>query len=175
MKIQVSLSAPGLHINRDMYKQALDSKHAGTVIMSPEDFLRLTTRGARDIQVIMDEAKTLEEYNAYTKSGKSIYLPWLYVTLDGMQYKDTSPSLKVGAVVGHEGRHRAAALIKAGQRKMAVSLRLYVGGIERRYRYGEGVEPFSKESWTREDLPKYVYGEFSSERVALNVASFKPY
>lgn len=56
---------------------------------------------------------------------------------------------------------------------MLVGLRLYVKGIERRYRYLPE-DPWGKTPWAQKDLPEILYGESNPNRkVRINRNSFK--
>jgi hypothetical protein len=176
MKIRISLSKPGLFLNKENFRQARGNKHAGMIIMDPEDFLQLTVTNQRVYNLIMSDARTLAEYNQHTKTGQGIHPPWLYISLDGYEYRDEKPTLKPGQVCGHEGRHRAAALIKEGITKMPVSLRLYVKGIERQCKPTPDDPWGHKNKWTRADIPSVFYGQFNQHTKAkINVATFKAY
>lgn len=62
--------------------------------MDPRDFLILTTDSGQEERIFRD-SRTLKEYNDYTRSGKAIRMPWLYVTLDGIVYPHNSPMVKL--------------------------------------------------------------------------------
>lgn len=175
MKIQISLSKPGLFLNKENFRQARGNKHAGMIVMDPEDFLLLCVTNQRELNMIMASSRTLVEYNDWIKSGKAIHAPWLYITLDGVEYKETEPRLGIGRIVGHEGRHRAAALIKSGVKKMPVSIRLHVKGIERQYKPTEE-DPWGKQKWGKADIPSTLYGQFNEHFSAhIDTNTFKPY
>lgn len=77
-------------------------------VMQPSDFLRLTTDGDEHLAKIhKDEFTDLQTYAADTdeKYGKSKYnMPFLFIEHE------------TGRVTGHEGRHRAAMVERAGGR-----------------------------------------------------------
>lgn len=77
-------------------------------VMQPSDFLRLTTDGEEHLAKIhKDEFTDLQTYAADTdeKYGKSKYnMPFLFIEFE------------TGRVTGHEGRHRAAMVERAGGR-----------------------------------------------------------
>ena len=77
-------------------------------VMQPSDFLRLTTDGDEHLAKIhKDEFTDLQTYAADTdeKYGKSKYnMPFLFIEFE------------TGRVTGHEGRHRAAMVERAGGR-----------------------------------------------------------
>lgn len=171
MKILISISK-GLKLIKENYRQAKGNKHAGTLVIDPNDFLILTTRTNKGIAEIMEEAKTLEEYNKFAKNGETILMPWLEVSMDGRDLYNER-DIKVGQIIGHEGRHRAAALIKAGVNKMPISVRLYVKGIEKQFK-PTAENPWGTDPWTKDDLPKTLYGEFTPSRsVNINTSTFK--
>ena len=172
MKINVSISE-GLRLDKENIRQAKGNKHAGTIIIDPMDFLRLTTPGDSYIKEILDESLTLKEYNDFSRNGSSIHMPWLDVSVDGIdRYRDW---IKRGSVIGHEGRHRAAALINKGINKIPISVCLYRKGKAERYKTTDD-DPWSKNPWTRNDIPKVLYGEFDEHRTAkIDVNTFKPF
>ena len=170
MKICIS---KGLRLDKENYRQAKGNKQAGTLIINPSDFLKLTTYTDDGIDEIMKDSKTLEEYNEFTKAGKSILMPWLDISLDGKKYG--GDVVKVGQVIGHEGRHRAAALVKACVSRMPISLRLHLNGIEKRFK-PTAEDPWAKNEFTSQDLPSTFYGEFNSSRkVKVNTNTFKAF
>lgn len=172
MKILISLSK-GLKLIKENYRQAKGNKNAGTLVIDPYKFLELTTRDSSDVYSIMDDAKTLEEYNQYVKDGSSYLMPWLEISTDGIsRYKEPC---KVGQVVGHEGRHRAAALIKAGIKKMPISVKLYRRGFAERF-HTTDENPWGEDKWKSEDLPKILYGEFNQNHSAkIDTQTFKAF
>ena len=89
-----------LVVSEDQFRRAQDNKAAGFVAMKPRDFLRLTTNYSVYDQII-NTARTLDEYNAWTAAGRILLPPTLKV------------DVKTGRVLSHEGRHRAAALARA--------------------------------------------------------------
>ncbi len=134
----------GLKLSPEMYRQARGNKHHVVVSMRPEDFLKLTTRDDDYVDRIKNQCKKLDEYNQWTERGESILMPFLYVDSES------------GQITGHEGRHRAAALICAGSNEMPVSIR--IGGSEKhkeKYGYFEATYDMKFE-----DLPEYIRGEY---------------
>ncbi len=137
--------------------------------MKPEDFLMLTTQNADERKEIMRTAQHIEQYNQYAKNRESIHLPWLDVSLDG---KLNKKRFKVGRIIGHEGRHRAAALIKAGLSTMVVLL------VARQQGYPEYKKASKPGGWRdtfleASDFPETVYGQFNNKPVKLNLSTFK--
>lgn len=85
----------------DQVLQAIDS-HAGAFVdMAPVDFLRLTTTDEDHIRKVQSEAHDLAKYEKHMAEGKCEIHPFLRI--------DTQS----GRVVGHDGRHRAAAILSA--------------------------------------------------------------
>lgn len=103
-------TAHSINVTPDMMEYSRDMKDIGYVIMRCEDFLKLTTKayGAYSIDWFMEEVKPASEYGIRNKHTPSI----------GILMKD-------GKVVEHEGRHRAASLIKDGIETMPVSIRVF--------------------------------------------------
>jgi len=85
--------------------QARSNKFNILVEMTPMEFLRLTTVDDAQIAEIIDDAKPLSTYNEAAASGRNI-IP-CFLTLDIASGK--------AKVTGHEGRHRAGALLNAGE------------------------------------------------------------
>jgi hypothetical protein len=136
---------------------ALDMKVNAVVKMHPEDFLWLTTTSEEHQEKIYDEAQPLSKYNEYVAAGQNLIPPVLYINASNGLYR--------GAVVGHEGRHRASALLKNGEHEMDVSLILRGVGDTSHSRegsFGGGLYP-SRQS-TILDLPDVLYGEFEGSR-----------
>lgn len=85
----------------DQVLQAIDS-HAGAFVdMAPVDFLRLTTLDEDHIRKVQSEAHDLAKYEKHMESGKCEVHPFLRI------------DVKSGQVVGHDGRHRAAAILSS--------------------------------------------------------------
>lgn len=81
--------------------------------MRPRDFLLLTTDTDEHMKDIMDDAETLDKYNSFDNDC-DIYLDIL-----------VNKTGKIGKVINHEGRHRSAAVLAAGENKLEVSIRFY--------------------------------------------------
>lgn len=126
------VAAKELNINEQQKQMIIDEKGIGTIEMSPLDFLRLTTPNKAYIDQILNDSKSLEFYNS--SKAKSYVHPFLNF------------DRKTGKIEGHEGRHRAAAVHKAGGHKFVVALFPRPG-----HRYNKLSE-----------LPTTLKGEFSS-------------
>lgn len=103
-----------LLVTQTMLDIAKDNKAIGVYMMSPKDFLGLTVDRPLNqwIQEEKDDTFTVAEYNKFTQAGKTIIMPFLDVDID------------TGKVLGHEGRHRAAALLADGETSMPVAITL---------------------------------------------------
>lgn len=116
-------------------------------VMSPEDFIRLTTHGQAEYdKIFSDEFSQAGEFNAGTGAYNfnGYYAPFLDVDAE------------TGRVSGHEGRHRAAMIAQSGGDKFPVMIKLYQG--ERYYIIGKKVyvdgpddEPFEIEMSSYEE------------------------
>jgi len=137
-KVLSEAPKPWLRQTDTMRRQAKGLKSQVIVEMSPEEFLLMTTSSQSQRRDIMNNAKSLQDYNRWAKAGDdddfnkrinqgktsddddyvwgSIHMPWLTIKL--------SDGGKHGKVVGHEGRHRAAALINSGVDKIQVALQM---------------------------------------------------
>lgn len=85
----------------DQVLQAIDSHTGAFVDMMPVDFLRLTTVDEDHVRKVQSEAHSIDKYEKHMAEGKCEIHPFLRI--------DT----KSGQVVGHDGRHRAAAILSA--------------------------------------------------------------
>jgi len=105
-----------LEVNDFQMKVANSNKFHALVHMHPQKFLQMTTKDAAHMKQIMDDAQPLHKYNEYTRTGSTYNAPSLKI--------DKHPDLRgFHKVVSHEGRHRAAALLKAGHTTMPVFIK----------------------------------------------------
>ena len=72
-----------------------------------------------------------------------------------------------GKIYGHEGRHRAAALICAGSNEMPVSIKIR-DSEKHKEKYGYFEAAYDMKF---EDLPEYIHGEFG--RGIINKSSLR--
>lgn len=154
---------PGLTITQEHIRQMRGNKCNGYILMDPRDFLDLTTSSSAEERMIKMEAKSLDEYNEFSRVGQNILPPWLDIE---------TQKPPIGKVIGHEGRHRAAALIKEGIYKMPVFLvkrenhssiwRKNVSDKYGEYRYVD-----------QTDFPQYALGEYLPYRVELDLKTWK--
>lgn len=154
-----------------MFQQAKSMKASFIVKMPPEDFLKLTST-TEYIEQIKKDALSLYQYNRFAKMGDnpeyakfvnrnvtnkdekvfgSIIGPFLIIDIskDGF-----------ARVIGHEGRHRAAALIAQGTKKIPVAIKLRVPYEYVPKRHPEHRGMFSEYALTSDDLPSFVTGQF---------------
>lgn len=129
-------------VSETQKKWVIRAKGVAVYPMDPNDFLKLTTRNQADIDPIMDKAKSIEFYNSKAKEGGITVHPFVDVIAE------------TGKVKAHEGRHRAAALIKEGIDIFQVAIL---------------VRPEYKH-WEIEDLPTTLYGQYNSYSVDLDYA-----
>jgi hypothetical protein len=117
------------------------------VIMDPKVFISSTST---DVEGIMNGAKSLEKYNEYAENGDISVMPYLAIDLDTKK------------IIGHEGRHRAAALAKRHGKKMFVALRLRSRTLDK-----------EKYDINWDDVPKIIekqQGQGSLYKVEMQVA-----
>lgn len=138
-----------LHTSDQMKRMAEDNKAFGFVDIHPQDFLNLTTQDKSEMDRIMSDAKDLDFYNEKTQSGNIIQPPHL-------EFDHAT-----GKIEGHEGRHRAAALLRAGKDKMTVAMYPTRGGYKRR-------------GWNHNEMPSQLVGQFSDHTISFNPQSIKP-
>lgn len=99
-------------VTAQQYRKARRWGAAGVVCMDPDDFLRLTTKTQDEVQRIQNEAQPLDVYNDLARAGE-ITTPYLDVEV-GTKGR--------GKILGHEGRHRAVALARAGGKCLPVAV-----------------------------------------------------
>lgn len=152
-------------------RQMVGNKASGYLTMKPQDFLALTCTSAAEQRIIQDEAEPLEQYNAWAKSGDNILPPWLEVQISH------DADVSFGKVMGHEGRHRAAACIAAGVSLMPVFIWAKDG---RTSTYKIHPYPDDKERWHQwryiepSDLPQKLIGQYQAVQRELNFDTWKP-
>jgi len=140
--------AAELKINERQVANAVSENSFGWAEMHPNDFLLLTTDDAVDLATIKNSAKEVEFYN---RAGSIIHP---FIGFD----------LKTGKLDGHEGRHRAAAVLKSGGTSLPVALYARYDG-----KYRPDVEP--------RHLPRVLKGQFSGVSVPVSkfIRSYKPW
>jgi hypothetical protein len=171
-------SKPKLLVTNKNIRQAMSNKSIGYFKMSPREFLLLTTRRSPEQWIESEDAEdqiqTVEQYNNWQRDGSSIHMPWLDVTYNGSAR---------GKIVGHEGRHRAAALIQAGWRNedcfpVAVILRedgkspIYYKTV-----LTDPDDPYSgqKQMLDLQDVPARFVGQYNSNVVKPKFSSWKSF
>jgi hypothetical protein len=174
MKMHIALSSVKQVITTEMYDQARGNKASGIFLISPMDFLKLTCENSLEMNTIIGDAFTLEQYNQFAREGKSIHMPWLEVSIDGLiRHGSTVKKVKPGRVLGHEGRHRAAAMVKAHLPHMTALF----WAKERGYtEYKKASKPggFRDRYMTADDLPKELSGQFNPRvHVPIDLSTFK--
>lgn len=103
-RVRHYLIAKRLPLQKNLIPRARGSYGALVATMRPKDFILLTVADRSNIKTIMDETKVgLDKYNKNEYNMPSLIVNW-----------DT------GKVLGHEGRHRAAMIIKEGGDKFPV-------------------------------------------------------
>lgn len=118
---------------------ALANGAVGVAILTPIDFLRLTTTTKDDIARIQSTAHSIKQYNEWSEAGEILAAPYLDVDVRGR-------------VLNHEGRHRAAAMmaIDSGQ-------------------YAVVIYPRPRNAFTLANMPSVLIGQFASRvRVVIN-------
>jgi len=142
------------------------SKAIGYVKMHPQDFLALASHNKT--QDIIEEAESVEQYNIWAQEGSIKYLPWLDISINGLDRH--GHYIGIGKIEGHEGRHRAVSLIREGIQTMPVALFAYRNGVKA-YKDEEGLY------LNKECLPPIVIGQFSGVRFKLStvLSTFKSF
>jgi hypothetical protein len=143
------LAPPKLYVDEEHLRQAIGNKAAAVAIMSPSDFLDLTVTDYAHKQRIIAEAKPLAFYNELAQAHKILLAPTLKVDI----------TQEKGRVQEHEGRHRAAAFLKAGGTDFPVFIEPADGYYAIRkisddeHRYGRLIR--------LSDLPTTFHGQFN--------------
>lgn len=90
--------------------------------------------------------RSIEDYNRFSREGETVLMPFLYV------------DLATGRVEGHEGRHRAAAVMNAGGTRLpvAIILREDRGSV---YYREQTVPPWEKTFLSHRDIPRVLHPE----------------
>jgi len=151
-----------LVVTRFMTLAAADNKASVWIPINPVNFLRLTTTDDVHMEKIFSSSRPLDDYNTWSLNGEMGLAPTLRVERDS------------GKVVSHEGRHRAAALLKADpDARMWVSIVLTGehGGHNYDLIPGKG---FEKRFLGPEDVPTVLRGEFRSTRVSIPRSEMVP-
>jgi len=163
---------PWLRLTPTMKRVAKDNKAQIIVEIPVVQFLEITTTPEM-FREILDQAHTLQKYNRWAKIGDdddfyqhvnkgrnadnkeygSIIMPFLKIYLD---------KNGIGQIKGHEGRHRAAALLKSGQEYMPVALMItpYDGMFPNVYNDIYMI--------TSEHMPNYVVGQYDKNIYATD-------
>jgi ribosomal protein S17E len=148
------------------------NKDLGLLTMDPFDFLHLTTKGTVESWVAQEQKAgailSMAMYNEYARRGEILVIPFL--TLD----QDT------GMVLGHEGRHRAAAVMAAKGFEMEVAISVRKHGHLEYYDepFGDDYnhpKRFFKRYLGPKDLPNRMMGQFSHSMVRLDKTHFRSY
>lgn len=157
---KVVKSSLGYELDSRQLASDRGNKGIGYLNMPCEIFLRLTTNPNNEKFSYEHIMNSVEPY--VQGKRKYILMPWLDINME------------TGKVVGHEGRHRAASLIKAGVKTMPVSIHLK--NEEGRTTYKTYDYDSGKESiLTEGDIPPVITAQFTSFRYRMNqvMQSFK--
>ena len=103
--------AENLELTDLQRSNAKNGKMHALVRMHPKKFLELTTQDDEHTAEIKRSALPLHQYNKFSREKEILVAPFLRVD-------------HRGKVTGHEGRHRAAALLNAGHDDMHVYLQV---------------------------------------------------
>ena len=148
-----------LKITEYMLQEAKANKSVGWLYMDPVQFLSLAVTDHNVYNWIEKEiphTKSLDEYNSYKTQ-----MPWLDVDME------------TGKVVGHEGRHRAAACIKDKCNRLPVAIILRDRGYSHYYSEPfiddyDNPKRFKKKFVTKDDVPKVFVGQFVHRSVLID-------
>lgn len=132
--------------------------------MSPKDFLDLTTsKGADNLKLGDNLGGSPLSQLDMAQFNKEIRQP-LYLTIDFSEYEwdqkaleDNKNMIYHAKVIGHEGRHRAFALMRSGIKTIDVQLKVF-GGDEGDFY--DKYAPF-------EIKTLYLYGQFDPQKIVV--------
>lgn len=158
------LAYGGLLVTAQHRHQMVGNKSCGYVLMDPRDFLNLACESTSEKMEIMQEAAPLQTYNDYALAGKNLLPPWLDIE---------TQKAPMGRVIGHEGRHRAAACVAAKVLKMPVFLIKREHGVAIWRRPKTMGDKFSFRLIGPQDFPEYALGQGSSARVRLPLETWE--
>ena len=119
---------PWLRITPRMLQQAKGNKCQVIVEIPIVDFLKLTTRTDEQIEQIKKEAKNIRQYNKWAKmADNSEFDAFVNRNREEREYGTIiMPFLDINVekktVIGHEGRHRAAAALASNNSTIPVAL-----------------------------------------------------
>ena len=145
-----------LKVTQAMIENAKDRKGIGLMKMDPYDFLKLTTDSSSVGQWIKEEHETtkpLDQYNEWATDGTIRVMPFLNI------------NMQTGKVMGHEGRHRAAALMAVHGQEMWVCVFLKKDWYT--------VDKVDGKWLTEADIPNVLIGEFKISMVKTDTKGFK--
>lgn len=137
-------------------RQARGNKQNFLVKIAAKNFLKLTTRNEEVVQDIMSKCKTTDEYNEYAAKGENIIMPFLQIEDD--------------KVTGHEGRHRAAALLCDDPNAvMTMAIKYRITDQNKKEELNDKYGPFKREYLVDfEDLPNEIYGQHGRGMINKN-------
>lgn len=149
-----------LIVTDEHLRQARGNKFNFLVNMSARDFLLLTTTNDESLQNIIEDSKTVDEYNAFANSGDNIIMPFLNV--------------ERGKVTGHEGRHRAGGLLKENEKaNMVVAIKYRSANKEEEEQLADKHGIWRVEyDVDYEDMPSSIQGQFGRGVVPRSNMSF---
>ena len=143
-----------LHVTPGQIEQAEGIKAIGYVKMPCIVFLKLTT-SLRDFPTYEDltEGDYIVPFSKYEKRSK-LHMPWMDILMDD------------GKLIGHEGRHRAASLLKEGVKTLPVAIRLFNEHRMPEYRYEWHVDGVRQKRYLGlDDIPTRWINQFGSSYV----------
>jgi GNAT superfamily N-acetyltransferase len=138
-------------------RMARTSKDQILATMDPNRFIELTTPDRAEADQIRKSARSLLAYNRYDKGIGGDRMPFLLVQLD----RDGSAK-----IVGHEGRHRAAALAAKNGRDFPLTIALIPSGPFRPKNYvtkDDTKDPIYY--LTADDLPEVIRGQYDPKSI----------
>lgn len=143
-----------LVVTREQLARAKTNKATGYIWMRAIDFLALTTTTDEVNWLQSVAGRPVEDINFYNRlalDGEITVMPLLEVNAD---LNEKGP---IGQVVGHEGRHRAAAVLYAGGPEAVLAVAILLRDADYGLWYYTSDENWNKLFTTLEDIPRTLY------------------
>ncbi len=161
-KINISTIRADLPVTDIQINVAMDNKAIGLVLMPPDVFIQLTVQNNTQYEYMLTNAADISVYIKSIHTQDNIVMPFLKINPQGK-------------ILGHEGRHRAGALVNAKKTKLPVAI---IVTNEKGYAeyythsYEEGKKYLGIDS-----VPTVWHGQYTSKSFNAKKAltTFKPF
>ena len=167
MKILISLSAPGDEVRVNVIPESIETygrsiKAAGTILMSPANFLSLVTRSVSEFSTLLQTAKPLKDCIHEVKA-----LPYLVINM----HRDGA--LVDGRVINSSTADLAASALRERVKQIPVLVcAKFPDGIT--WRLDDEERPGGKRDLTAGDFPPELVGKLNPAYIVrFNSGTFK--